>query len=149
MMKLLPYKYKYAGYFLTLAGIASTVFYLFFDFRFKMPVFAVVSAYLDIKIFKSFETNFADELTMFLLVAGLFLLIFSKERKEDNYDFNRARFVSLFRAMFINIIALMFSILFLYGQIFMAVIILNLIFLPSVYLILFFFEKRKSSDFVE
>jgi len=144
MVKLLPYKFKIPGLILTLAGIVSTVFYLFFDFRFKMPVFAVVSSYLDVKILRSFETNFADELTMFLLVAGMFLMIFSKERNESQAEFDKIRFRSLFLALFANMLFLAFSILFFYGQIFMAVIISNLIFLPALYLILFLIFKKQN-----
>jgi len=61
---LLPYYFKLIGIFLLVTGIALAIFYIWFDFRFTIPVFAVYSVFLETKIFETFRTNFADELAV-------------------------------------------------------------------------------------
>ena len=68
---LLPYRWKLAGIILLLAGTVSAIFYIWFDFRLKMPVFAVYSSFLETKLFSAFRTNFSEELTLMLLIMWL------------------------------------------------------------------------------
>jgi hypothetical protein len=142
---LLPFPFKLAGIFLTISGLAFAVLYLWFDFRFTLPVFAVFSSFVETKIFATFRTNFADELTMLLLFAGLGLIVFSKEKNEsENVTLIRTK--ALLRAYVTNTVFLLFSILFVYGSGFIGILVLNLCSLPIFYLIIFLFLKRKQSD---
>jgi hypothetical protein len=138
---LLPCYYKFAGIFLVSAGIVLAIFYIWFDFNFTLPVFAVFSSFMETKIFATFRTNFADELILLLLVAGFGLIVFSKEKHEtEKYDSLRLR--SLFKAMLVNAVFMLFSLLFIYGAGFLAVLIFNLVSLQLFYLVFFFFARK-------
>jgi hypothetical protein len=138
---LLPFRWKYAGLFLTLAGTVLSVLYLFFDFRFSMPVFAVFSSFLETKIFATFRTNFADELVLFLLISGLSLIVFSKEQNETE-QLNLIRFHALMKAVLVNNVLLLFSLLFIYGAGFVAFLVFNLVSLQLFYLVFFYLSKK-------
>ena len=140
---LLPYPWKLAGWFLTLSGSVLGVLYTWFDFRFSIPVFAVYSSFLKTKMFETFRTNFADELILLLLIAGLGLMVFSKEKIEfENLD--SARTKALVRAVILNNIFLFFCILFVYGSGFIAILVLNLFSLSLFYLLFFYLLKHKA-----
>ncbi len=143
---LLPYPWKFAGIFLSLCGIVLAIFYLWFDFRFSLPVFAVYSSFLETKMFTTFRTNFADELTMLLLVAGLGLIVFSKEKNEtENLTLIRTK--AWATAGILNTTFLLFSILFVYGSGFIGILVINLFSFLLFYL--FFFYLKKSKDAVK
>jgi hypothetical protein len=142
---LLPFPFKLAGLCLTLSGLAFAVLYLWFDFRFTIPVFAVFSSFVETKIFATFRTNFADELIMLLLIAGLGLIVFSKEKTEtENLLVSRTKALAF--ASIANTIFLLFSILFVYGSGFIGILIFNLFSFLIFYLIFFTFLKRKYTD---
>ena len=128
---------------MTLSGIALGVLYNWFDFRFSMPVFAIYSSFLKTKMFETFRTNFADELILLLLIAGLGLIVFSKEKMEFEH-FDSARTKALVRAVILNNIFLLFSILFVYGSGFIAILVLNLFSLSLFYLFFFYLLKHKT-----
>jgi hypothetical protein len=140
---LLPFPFKLAGLFLTLGGIATAVLYIWLDFRFTMPVFAVFSSFVETKMFATFRTNFADELAMLLLIAGLGLIVFSKEKNETE-NLTLVRNKALAKASIANTVFLLFSILFVYGSGFIGILVLNLFAFSIFYLIFFFFLKRKA-----
>jgi len=137
---LLPYPWKFAGLFLIIFGIALAVLYLWFDFRFSMPVFAIYSSFLETKMFVTFRTNFADELILLLCLTGFFFIMFSKEKNEsENLDSARAK--ALAKAIISNNIFLLFSILFIYGYGFIAILVLNLFSFSLFYLFFFYLLK--------
>jgi hypothetical protein len=139
---LLPYPFKIVGGMLTLSGSILAMFYFLFDFKFRIPVFAVYSSFIETKIFATFKTNFADELIMIMLISGLGLMVFSKEKIEfENFDSIRAS--ALTKATIVNIIFLLFSVFFIYGSGFIASLIFNLVSLLIFYLIFFYRLKYK------
>lgn len=138
---MINYRFKYFGLAIVLVAVAFTVLYFGFNFRFEMTVFAVHSAFFETKMFALFKTNFADELILILYLTGLALMIFSKERNEDVGIMQR-RHDAMRYAFFINLLIQLFVILFIYGQGFIAFLVLNLINLPLLYLVLFFIMKR-------
>jgi hypothetical protein len=141
---LLPYSWKVAGWFVTLAGVVLGVLYNWFDFRFSIPVFAVYSSFLKTKMFESFTTNFADELVLLLLIIGLGLIVFSKEKIEtENLDLARSK--ALFRAVILNNVFLLFSILFIFGSGFIGILVMNLFSVSLFYLFFFFLLKRRET----
>ncbi len=142
---LLPYTWKLIGLFLTISGIISAVFYLWFDFRFTLPVFAVFSSFLETKMFTTFRTNFADDLTLLLLISGLALIVFSKEKIEyENLDSFRGR--AFVKALIINNLFLFLSILFVFGSGFIAILVINLFSFSIFYLIFFYLMKQKKKN---
>ncbi len=150
---LLPHKYRKLGLLILLAGIIVTILYLYNDFRFKIPVFALVSSFLKTKYLTVFSTNFSDELAMVLLLAGLFLIAFSKEKNEDLLDDISVKELSVIRccvmikAVLINTLILLFSVLFLYGKVFIYILIINMFSSLMIYIILFNVKLKKSGLF--
>ncbi|MFA5973012.1 MAG: hypothetical protein WC780_11725 [Lentimicrobiaceae bacterium] len=142
---LIPYTWKLFGLFLTVSGIISAVFYLWFDFRFTLPVFAVFSSFLETKMFTTFRTNFADDLILLLLISGLALIVFSKEKIEsENLNSFRAR--ALVKALIVNNLFLFLSILFVFGTGFIAILVINLFSFSIFYLIFYYIMKQKEKD---
>ena len=138
---LLPYRWKLAGIFLLMAGTVSAIFYIWFDFRFKVPVFAVYSSFLETKLFSVFRTNFSEELTLLLLISGLSLVMFSKEKNEsESLDLIRSR--ALFKALAVNNILLFLSVLLIYGSGFIAILVINIFSFFIFYLFFFYLGKR-------
>lgn len=146
MVTLLHNKFKIPGIIMVLAGIIMTTIYFLADFRFELPVFAVVSSYMKTSFFTTFKTNFADEAILLLLLVGFLLWAFSKEKVETDGLWS-LRQEALKRAILTNTGFLLFTVLFIYGSGFIAIILLNLI-LPFVWYLSFFYflmsrEKRK------
>jgi hypothetical protein len=139
---LLPYRFKWIGVVMVFIGLAGLVFYLFFDFRLMAPVFAVISSFFDTKIFTTFRTNIADELIMLSFLTGFFFLSFSKEKIESEI-LDQLRIKAFSKAILANTGLLIFSILFTYGNGFLAILLLNLFSLFIFYLIFLYFLKRR------
>lgn len=139
---LLPYYWKLIGVFLGLLGIVSAILYTWFDFRFSIPVFAVYSAFFETKLFTTFRTNFADELTLILLICSMGLIVFSKEKNETE-GLDLIRLKALARAVIANFIFLLLSVLFIYGSGFIVILVVNIFSLTMFYLIFFYMLKFK------
>lgn len=143
MVTLLPYKYKVPGIILVVAGVLLATLYFVFNIRFELPVFAVFSSYMKTNYFTTFKTNFTDETIMALLLLGLSLWVFSKEKLESQLLWV-LRVKALKRAVLTDIGILMFTILFIYGSGFVAIVLLNM-FLPFVlYLFHFYYLKNRA-----
>ncbi len=138
----LHYRWKFAGWFLILAGTILATRYIWFDFRFSIPVFAVFSWFLEKKFLAIFPTNFSDETVLIFLVAGFFLVVFSKSK---NFKNSKTKATALWRALFVNTVIMLFSILFIYGQGFVFMLIFNLISIFIIYLIFLAFAQRKAA----
>ncbi|MHC1780508.1 MAG: hypothetical protein AB9922_09755 [Bacteroidales bacterium] len=145
----LSHRIKYLGWILFCAGIVTGVLFAFFNLVINLPVLAIFSSFMETKYFAVFTTNFTDELTLLLLLGGIFMIVFSKERgEEDSIDiseiFFKIRARSIFRAIFYNTLFLIFSILFIFGQGFFWVLVFNLLSIFVIYLIIFELSKRKA-----
>lgn len=132
---MLPYRYKIPGYLMILTGLVFAVLYMTVKFRFEIPVFALVSSYIETKYLTTFNTNFSDESAFLLLLSGFALVVFSKEKNESDLMMP-IRIKSLARAVIANIGLMIFSVLFIYGSGFIGIIIIN-VFLPFILYILF------------
>jgi hypothetical protein len=140
---LLPYRWKYLGWVLTLIGTFLAILYFFFDFRFIMPVFALHSSFLETKMFAIIHTNFADELIMLLLITGLGLLSFTRDKIEYEY-LEAVRSKALAKALLTNLVFLVLSVLLIYGNGFITVLVINILSLPLLFLSYFQFLKFRA-----
>lgn len=122
---------------MAIAGMTGAVIYGFFDFRFKIPVFAVFSYFVEPKFFTVFQTNFSEEVILFLLITGLNLIIFSKEKNETG-ELDIVRLKAFARAMITNAAIQLFAVLFVYGAGFAALMVFNLLSVNFLYLIFFY-----------
>ena len=127
------------GYVLAAAGFIFA--YLRFGMGFKpdflkFKVFAFYSTYFDTKYFRFIDNNFSEEICGILIVAGLFLIAFSRERKElDHFWYFRVK--SFILAGWISVSLIIFSFLFIYGIAFLNLLSI-LIFMPLlIYIIIF------------
>lgn len=139
---LLPYPLKFVGLILLIFGFGFAVAYIWFDFQLRMPVFAVYSAFIETKTFATFPTNVADELILILLLSGFSLLIFTREKNEELIP-EMLRLKAFALAFLVNTGLLLFSVLFVYGSGFVAILVFNIISLPVFYLIIFYILKKK------
>ena len=110
------YKVKFLGLAFVILSIPFA--YLYFwggrpDF-FKVPVFAIVSKYMETRYFVIAQTNILDELAAILLISGIALISFSKEKKEEEH-FENLRIKALINALYITIGFWLLSFLFIYG----------------------------------
>jgi len=137
---MLPYKYKIPGIILVLAGIVLAIIYFSSNIRFELPVLAVVSSYMETKYFATFKTNFVDESILLLLLGGFSLWVFSRE-KSDTDEIREIRIEALKRAILSDLAFLLFSILFIYGSAFIALVVANLVLPFILYLAYYYFLK--------
>lgn len=146
----LSYIYKPIGYFLFLVGITWWFIADHFEIVIQLPVFAIVSSFISTKFFTLTQTNFTDEISLMLMLFGCFFAVFSKE-KQELPETDTLRNSSIFTALLINQLVLIFSTFFLYGAAFIAVVLINLISLSIIYLVLFNiktykYKRKKSLD---
>jgi len=140
--QLLPYKFKWIGMGLVLIGLVFAVLNFRFNVRIEIPVFSVVSTFVKTRFFVFSRTNFTDELILLFMIPGFLCIVFSKEKTEDaQLDIIRAK--SLAIALIANSLFLLFSVLFIFGSSFMAVIIVNLISIFLFYLVVFNILKKR------
>jgi len=138
----LPHKFKYLGVGLVVIGSALMVYYLGFDFRIMMPVFAVYSSFLETQTFSIIQTNVSDELILLLFLTGFLLILFSREKNERK-RYNLLRYKASKYALLLNSALLFLSILFVYGTGFIAILTMNLFSITIFYLVIFHLLKNK------
>ncbi len=124
------------------AGIILAAMYFIFNFRFELPVFAVFSSYMKTNFFTTFKTNFADETIMVLLLLGFSLWVFSREKQESKALWV-LRVKAVKRAALTDIGILLFTVLFIYGSGFIALVLLNMILPFVLYLSHFYYLKNR------
>ena len=130
---------------MAVTGLLLSGAYFIFNFRFELPVFAVVSSYMKTRFLTTFKTNFADETIMLLLILGFFMWAFSEEKKEyDGLWILRIRALKM--AVLTDIGVLLFTILFIYGSGFIAIILINMILPFILYLLYFNYLKTREKN---
>lgn len=132
MLSKFPFQAKRIG--ITLILLSIPFAYLYFwggrPEAFNIKVFAIVSQYLETRYFVLAQTNVLDELAATLLILGVALFSFSKEKKEEAH-FDALRIKALVNALFFSITFWMLSFLFIYG---MAIVIISI----SIFLLFLF-----------
>jgi len=140
--RLLPYAYKWIGFGLVVSGIIFAFLTYRLNFRIDLPVFAVVSSFVETRFFIFSRTNFTDELIILMILPGLLLIVFSKEKKEYP-QFSQIRAKSLCMAVIANSILILFSVLFIFGSSFIIVVMVNLFSTFAFYLVFFWYLRKK------
>jgi hypothetical protein len=148
---LLPNRFQKIGLFFTLAGIIAV--YARFGLGYKpdflnIQVLTIYSSIFESKYFSIVGNNIGEEIGMLLLLSGLFFLAFSKEKKENEINWD-LRLKSFIFATYMNCIMLLIGILFFFGWGFMAVMGLNLFSFLIFYNLKFrylIFIKKKVND---
>lgn len=91
----------------------------------EIKVFAFYSSYLQSMFMQFISNNMIEELTGLFLISGLFLIAFSRERKEEAY-LNTIRLKSFFISVYLNFLFLMISLFVTYGLAFVYMLMLNM-----------------------
>jgi uncharacterized membrane protein YfcA len=136
------------GLILFLLGIIAA--YIRFSLGIKpavltLPVFSLYSSFLETKTFQIITNNISEEIVALLLLVGLLLLNFSKEKIEIEQT-DKLRFRALITSVFVNSMLMILSTLFIYGFAFVNVLMLNMFSQLIIYQMIFrflIFRNRK------
>ena len=145
---LLPHYLKRVGFVLLALGVVALLYSFlisntpdFMDFN----VYALIrQRFLSpVEFFSVVETNFLDELIAGLLILGLGLISFSREKVEDEF-IAKTRLESLVWATYLNYGVLLLSVLFVYEMAFFRVMIVNMFTILIFFVIRFNWVMSKS-----
>lgn len=138
-MKLfLPNKLRIYGWVILLFGIILGVSRFYFGVKpefLNIKVFAVYSKYFETNYFKVIENHVSEELIALLLLVGLFIISFTKE-KIENDSVSAIRYKSLIFTFYINTVLIALSFLFVYGFGFINILVINVFSPFIIYIIL-------------
>ncbi len=123
------------------AGIGVILLFIRFYYGikpeiFNMKMFAIFSSYLESKYFEVLKNQMIEEFGGILVLLGLFISAFTKEREEYE-GLNALRLRSFFITIYINTVFLILAILFTFGFGFVYMMLLNLILWLIIYIITF------------
>lgn len=127
---LLPNRYKRIGWIIAIPAFILMLAVLHADFEFSFLNYSrnpdSINLLFDkVFLFTIHANNFTDEVGGVLLIIGLLLIAFAKEKDEDE-RIAAIRLESLLWAVLINSILLVLAILFLYNTLFLQVMAYNI-----------------------
>ena len=125
---LLPHKYKTVGWFIALPAFVLMILYLYFDFSFKFLDYTAQGARISLDgtlLFTTQSNNFTDEIAGVLLIAGLMMVAFAREKQEDEMTV-KIRLEALLWAVFLNSVLIIAAIILVYGTLFLEVMVYNI-----------------------
>lgn len=139
---MIPYRYKPVGVLLLLTGVFFSVIYFVHRVDWSVPVFAIISSYMETGFFKVLNNNIFEELIMLSYLSGFMIIAFSNE-KEENHLIRKIRAESWQKAVLINSLFLIASILFVYGTGFIGIVFANLVLVYAIYLVIFHTRRKR------
>ncbi len=122
---LLPVSFRLVGIVFFISGVLTgfTRFYLGIKPKLlNMKVFAVYSEYLDEKYMKAVQNNVGEEVTIFLIITGLFLFAFSREKLE-NEIIHQIRYKSMIMSFYLSYAFILAANFFTFGFAFIYMLI--------------------------
>ncbi len=145
---LLPNKFATIGWLLFLPGLVLGLIFLIFEpdpqfLNIHLPALVKQSFLGSPEYLTITENNISDEIIAVLLVLGLLIIAFSKEKHEDEF-MEQMRLRSLVFATYVNFIVLLFAILFVYDMMFFWVLVFNMFTVLLVFVIRFKWAIYKS-----
>jgi hypothetical protein len=149
--KLLPHTYKKIGWLLLLPTFVAGVIFMFIS-NFTNGPEIITFGYFGDELFGGQKKSairidhiqvIPNLISILFLIGGL-LVMFSKEKKEDEY-INQIRLSSLQNSVFFNYILLFFCIVFIHGIPFFHVMVYNLFTIILIYILRFHFLIYKNS----
>ncbi len=147
---LIPHAYKKIGWILLIPSLVAGLFYMFVNELLYNPKIWTIG-YFGNELLSSQKSSIRLDkielipnlISVLLLIGGL-LVMFSKEKKEDEY-INQIRLNSLQNAVFLNYILLFFCIVFIHGIPFFHVMVYNLFTIIIIYILRFHFLMYKNA----
>jgi small-conductance mechanosensitive channel len=147
---LLPYRLKLIGWIITILALVLMIAYIHGEFTFSFLDYTIDDiqqiSFNNGSLFNIQFNNFTDELGGVLLLTGLLLVAFSKEKDEDE-RIAKMRLESLLWAVLVNTALILLCILFLYNVVFLQAMAYNIcttliLFIIRFNLVLFFDRKQ-------
>jgi hypothetical protein len=139
MIFLLPRSFRLVGIIFIIIGLIIGIARFKFGLKpdlLDMKMFAFYSSYLETKYMEIIRNNMAEEFTGFFLIAGLFMMAFSRE-KDENEQMNLLRLKAFFAAAWMNFLFLLVSLFFTYGLAFIYMLMANMGFSLLSYIVVF------------
>lgn len=141
---LFSHKFKKVGWIIFIPSLVMGIVYLMFDsslpdlLKFKGTTFAIVNDefFGKTQLFKLLKNDLIDEFISVFLLIGSFLVGFSKEKIEDEY-ITKLRLESIVWSVFVNYFILFLAVIFIYGELFFYVMIVNLFAILVLYIFRF------------
>lgn len=150
-MKLfVPNNIRIYGWVILLFGLILGVIRFYFGVKpefLNIKVFAVYSKYFETNYFKVIENHVSEELTALLILVGLFVISFTKE-KIENESVSVIRYKSFILTFYINTQIIVLSFLFVYGFGFINILVINVFSTFIIYIILsrYFLSKIRNLE---
>jgi len=147
---LLPNRFKYVGWAIALPALILMVLSLHYEFAFQFlhyqsPKGGQFMSDNDF-LWNIHDENFTNEIGSLILISGLLMIAFSREKDEDE-RIAKLRLESLLWAVLVNSILIMLSIVFIYGVDFLNVMVYNictpLILFIARFNLLRYFERKE------
>ena len=147
---LLPNRVKIWGWIIAIPAFVLIILYLQFDFAFPFLEYAQKTkqkiSFDNGLLFNIQYNNFTDEIGSILLIIGLLLIAFSKEKDEDERIF-QLRLESLLWATLVNSLLIILSIVFFYNELFLKIMAYNVCSTLILFIVKFnltiYFERKK------
>jgi hypothetical protein len=124
----MPRAFRFVGIFLCISGLILGIFRFKYGFKpdsLEIKTFALFSSYLENKFLEFTRNNMSEEITGFLIISGLFLFAFSRE-KDENELVDRIRLRAFLIATYTNFLFILFSLIFTYGFAFIYMLMVNM-----------------------
>lgn len=148
---LLSHKFKWLGAGLFIPAFILGYANLFYEFEFSFLAAELKPwqmLFSEEGILNSIDNNYTDELALTACVAGLMLLAFSREKKEDEF-IQRVRLESFQWSVMVSYIMLILCTWLIYGSSFFIAMVINLITVLVIYNLRFHWVLMKSSKTTE
>ena len=136
---ILPRGFLPFGFLFTCSGIILGIIRFYFGLKpdfLKRNVYAVYSYYLESKTLQVINNQLMEEIAGLLLIIGLFLIAFTKEKYELPHT-NSIRLHAFFISIYLNTIFLITAIIFTFGFAFVYMLIINMGLFILIYIIIF------------
>lgn len=136
---LLPANFRIAGLILFVLGIIAGFVRFYLGIKPKLlniKVFAFYSEYLDNKYLKVVNNNIGEEITILLIISGLFIFAFSRENTESE-TLNELRFSAFVASFYLSFAFLIGATLFTFGLAFIYMLVLNMSVPLVIYILVF------------
>lgn len=135
----MPRNFRFVGIIFFILGILIGIARFKYGFKphsLDLKMFAIYSSYLESRYMEIIGNNSGEELTGFLLITGLFFIAFARERIEDD-QMNFLRLKAFFISAYLNFSFLLVALLFTFGFAFVYMLMVNMGFFLSIYIISF------------
>ncbi len=143
---LLSHRYKKLGLIILLPSFVFGIVALFTELQFEFLSVSLPNWLPGVGkgLFQSSKNNLTDEINLSLVIIGLLIMCFCAEKVEDEF-IRHTRLESLQWAVLVNYIILFFTVWLIYNEGFWYVIIFNMLTIPIIFLLRFYWVLNKNN----